>query len=350
MLKIIGSAHPRYLAATDVLIGDMSNINYEYLIYNKPIVLLANNWVNEVFPDIGIKTNLSGIKNAVERSIKYPDEYYLKREKWKNNSISFLDQHASIHYIQIILRESKLKAPVFLFITGGNSVRETNITPLYKTTVELGYPSKIIKKVKNIKYDNENTIFVGAHFVDLKSVRSGFKVHIDHDLKGIGSSNLEYAIWDYKRHKYFPNIDLHIVAGKAGEKRTKLVLGPNANRVVVGGYPKADDFIRYNTQANKENVYDELGLVSQSPLITYAPAGKKDFMKPGGSLSDEVLDEMNKLSAVWGNNYNILIKMKYKSSAIFNFKNYVKRMPFMQKKIIDSGYRWKSMYSGSEII
>jgi hypothetical protein len=32
--KVIGSADPIYLAAKDILIGDMSNTNYEFLLYD----------------------------------------------------------------------------------------------------------------------------------------------------------------------------------------------------------------------------------------------------------------------------------------------------------------------------
>ena len=49
----IGSPDPKYLAATDVLIGDMSNINYEFLLLDRPIILIANNWLKDTFPDIG---------------------------------------------------------------------------------------------------------------------------------------------------------------------------------------------------------------------------------------------------------------------------------------------------------
>jgi len=42
MYNIIGSADAKYLAATDILIGDMSNINYEFLLFNKPIILIDN--------------------------------------------------------------------------------------------------------------------------------------------------------------------------------------------------------------------------------------------------------------------------------------------------------------------
>ena len=35
--KKIGSPDPKYLAATDILISDMSNINYDFLLFNSYI-------------------------------------------------------------------------------------------------------------------------------------------------------------------------------------------------------------------------------------------------------------------------------------------------------------------------
>lgn len=84
--KIIGSAEPKYLAVTDILIGDMSNVNYEFLFYDRPIILLANDWLRENFPDIGIKTDLYGLEEAIERSLKNPDEFKEPRKFWKRKN------------------------------------------------------------------------------------------------------------------------------------------------------------------------------------------------------------------------------------------------------------------------
>lgn len=69
----IGSAEAKYLAASDILIGDMSNTNYEFLLYDRPVILLANTWVWRYFPDIGLKTALGGLRSAIERSLQLPD-------------------------------------------------------------------------------------------------------------------------------------------------------------------------------------------------------------------------------------------------------------------------------------
>jgi len=82
-----GSAEPKYLAATDILIGDMSNINYEFLIYDRPIILLANKWVQENFPDIGIKTDIKGLRAAIASSIECPDEFKAQRRYWLDKRI-----------------------------------------------------------------------------------------------------------------------------------------------------------------------------------------------------------------------------------------------------------------------
>ena len=84
--KIIASAHPKYLSATDILIGDMSDLNYEFLLFNRPIILLANDWLRKNFPDLGIKTNLEGLDDAIKRSISFPMEYENQRKYWLNQT------------------------------------------------------------------------------------------------------------------------------------------------------------------------------------------------------------------------------------------------------------------------
>ena len=99
----IGSADPKYLAATDILIGDMSNTNYEFLLYDRPVILLANDWLRENYPNIGIKTDLRGLSAAIERSLKNPDEFKSQRKYWLGKTIYKSDGQVSKRYIDIIL-------------------------------------------------------------------------------------------------------------------------------------------------------------------------------------------------------------------------------------------------------
>lgn len=351
MIQTTGNANVKYLSATDILIGDMSNINYEFLIYNRPTVLLANKWVKKVFPDIGIKAELNEIEGAINKSLDQPEKFAQARMKWLENTISYIDRSASHNYLKIILKNSGIINPSFIFITGGNTVRETNIIPLFKAAIGLKYKAQILSSSKKINsLCQDNSVVVAAHFIDLQNIKGGFKVHIDHDLKGIGTANLKYAQWDYQRNKYFPNIDLHIVPGRAGEVRTKLVLGPNKDRVIIGGYPKADHFKKFNTQMTKDSVYEELGLSPGKPLITYAPAGEESFMKPGGSYNREIINELVRLSEKYKSHYHILVKMKYNSSILGAIKSKIKQLPWVQKKIVDDGSTWLSLYRGNDII
>ena len=66
--KIIHSPDEKYLAATDLLIGDMSDINYEFLIFNRPIILLANKWVKKNWPDIGYKLDEENSDEFLEKN------------------------------------------------------------------------------------------------------------------------------------------------------------------------------------------------------------------------------------------------------------------------------------------
>lgn len=341
MFKIIGSANPKYLAATDLLIGDMSNTNYEFLLFDRPVVLLANNWLTKNFPDIGYKTNIKNLGSTIVESIEHPHEFQLSRKLWLNRTISITEEKASKRYLDIILQKAGIQKPTFILIHGGNSVRKTNLQPLIEEISGREFPQHFIHCKDKIQ-DGKN-IIIGAHCKDFHSKVPGYKVHIDHDLKGVATANLEYAIRDYKKHQYYPHIDLHIVAGKAGEKRTKLVLGPYADRTVVGGYPKGDHLLKLSTIDNKNLVYEELGFKKGIPLVSYAPAGPVNFMKPGGSLKSDVIDKLREISR--NGKLNILIKGKYNRDMKSQTIQLLKAVNIFSKKVYDDGSKWRSLFS-----
>ena len=146
MLKSIGSAEPKYLAATDLLIGDMSSINYEFLLYDRPVVLLANEWVKTNFPDIGIKANLNELRLALNHSLSHKNEYQVNRKLWLNRTICQTSEKASKRYIGTILEKSKIANPEFIFIHGGNEVRKTNLLPLVEEVERRGMNCLFIEK------------------------------------------------------------------------------------------------------------------------------------------------------------------------------------------------------------
>ena len=274
MFKIVGSAAPKYLAATDLLVGDMSNINYEFLLFDRPIVLLANDWVKRNFPDIGPKTDIENLISTIEKSFRNPNDFKDSRRLWREKTISIERNSASHRYIDIILKKSGIVNPEFIFIGGGDAVRKTNLEPLVNEVVSRGLPCLFIRKKHEVTFNNKNNlIIIAAHYIDLWPDIPGFKVHIDHDLKGIATANIEYAVMEYKRDNYFPHINLHITAGEAGTLRTKFVLGPLANRIVIGGYPKGDDFMKLNNCKNKKKVYATASIESETSQTTASPAG-----------------------------------------------------------------------------
>ena len=306
-VKKIGSAQPKYLAATDIFIGDMSNTNYEFLLFDRPVILLANQWLRKNFPDIGVKTDLTGLEDAIERSLGNPLEYREQREYWLQKTIYKPDGSSSKRCIDIMLEKSRINNPNFVFIHGGDRVvRKTNLEPLVKDAKKRGITTSFVSAFKN--RGQSDVIYVAAHVVDL-DISGGYKVHFDHDLRGEATTNIDWAINYYAKHDYFPLIDLHVAAGDVGDERTKAVLGPLSDRTVIAGYPKADDFIRLNTEENKKSVYRELGFDISKPLITYAPAAKESYMKPGGSLSKETINKLREIASRY--DYNLLIKLKY---------------------------------------
>ena len=303
----IGSADPKYLSATDILIGDMSDTNYEFLLFDRPIILLANEWLRESFPDIGIKTDLEGLEDAIYQSLEYPNEFQGQRKHWLAKTIHKPDGHSAKRVLDIITHHSGTITPRFVFIHGNDSVRKTNLDPLVTEARQAKFSVDYVARA-DLTEDPIDTIFVAAHFADL-DIPGGYKVHLDHGLKGQGTANVEMSFRDYQKHDHFPHINLHITAGEVGHKRTQWLLGPNSDRAVIGGYPKADDLLRLDTEDNKQQVYTELGIRRGGLLITYAPAGPESYAKPGGSYSGAVVDRLKKIASRIV--HNILVKMKY---------------------------------------
>jgi len=308
VFKQISSVDPKYLAATDILIGDMSDINNEFLLFNRPIILLANQWLRENFPDIGIKTGLKGIEGAIKRSIENPDEFKEQRKYWLKRTIYEPDGKSSKRVIDTTIKHSGIENPRITIIHGDNAVLKSNLEPLMSEARRRNFKVSYIKSIEGNSIGGKNNVFISAHLRYLKDP-AGYNVHLDHGLKGRGADNFEYSIGVYKEYDYFPLINLHIVAGEIGLERTRILLGPLRDRAVIAGYPKADDLIRLNSKENTREVFDELEFNKDRLLITYAPAGKKSFMKPGGSFSKEVVDELKRISSIY--NYNILVKIKY---------------------------------------
>ncbi len=350
--SIIGGADAKYLAATDILIGDMSNVNYEFLLYDRPVILLANDWVRNHFPEIGIKTDLHGLEAAIYRSLDNPREFEQKRDLWLKRTIHKPHQKgASKRYIDIMLENSGYQNPYFVLVHGNDTVRKTNIIPLAGELDLRNFNYIIADKLdQEIISRNKEVIVVAAHFKDLNDNLNGFNVHIDHDLKGKATANISYAIKDYKNNGYFPQINLHITPGEVGDRRTKYVLGPNSDRTVIGGYPKADDLLRLDNFQNKAEVYKELGFDLGIPLITYAPAGERSYMKPGGSLSEDVLVFLEDLSqkAI----FHTLVKKKYDLNAVpgQNIKKLGRSLLDRYKSLLleDCGPIWDELVSDFE--
>ena len=330
----IGSADPKYLSATDILIGDMSDINYEFLLFDRPIILLANEWLRENFPDIGIKTDLEGIEDAICRSIEHPNEFQEQRIDWLARTIHEPDGHSAKRVLDTAIQCSGIVTPSFVFIHGDNSVRKTNLNPLLREAKHAKYNVDYVARADLTKGPTD-TIFVAANFVDL-SIAGGYKVHLDHGLKGQGTANLEISSRDYQKNDYFPHINLHITAGEVGHQRTQWLLGPYGDRAVMVGYPKSDTLLKLNTGENKRDVCRELGFDPAALLVTYAPAGSMSLpMKPGGSYSPDVVNELREIAAKSG--YNVLVKLKYPQLMLM--QRILRKIGRELRKVLSAGTR-----------
>jgi len=316
--KKIGSPDPKYLAATDILISDMSNINYDFLLFNRPIVLLANEWLRENFPDLGIKTDLGGLEKAIKRSLSNPMEYEEKRKYWHKRTMHKPDGRSSERVVDAILKYSKIKNPFILLIYGNNEVLKVHLDPIYEVLKKRGIRSKFIDSFDNEKFIDKNLICISTHNELLQDISLGYKVHIDHSVKGIGVTDFDKQVIKIKEMNHFPNTDLHITEGEVSLEKTRKWLGPYRDRAIMVGYPKSDLLLKLNNDDNKKAVYEELGFDPGKILITYAPTGKYSYpFKQGASLSNEVLRGLKRISKK--DDYNILVKLRSKESLFGKF-------------------------------
>lgn len=309
-IKQIGSPDPKYLAATDILIGDMSDINYEFLLYDRPIILLANEWLKKNFPDIGIKTDLKNLNAAIKDSIDKPNEYSSQRKYWLDKTMYKPDGNSSNRVIDSIIKYSRIENPFVLLIHNNSAVLKTHLNPLYealrKRNIEVNYVGVFNKKQYGHK---NNLICISAHNQSLNNILCGYKIHIDHGLKGIGVTDFERQLIQYKEMDYFLNVDLHITEGEISYEKTKKLLGPYSKSAVMIGYPKSDTLLKLNNKENKLSVCKELGFDPCKLLITYAPAGEYSYpFKQGASLCSEVIKCLKNISK--STNYNLLVKLK----------------------------------------
>jgi CDP-glycerol glycerophosphotransferase (TagB/SpsB family) len=314
-LKKIGSPHPKYLAATDILISDMSNIIYDFLLFNRPIILIANEWLRENFPDLGIKTDLDGLEDAISRSIKYPGEFEDQRKYWLKKSIFKPDGNSSKRVIDVIVKKSGIINPFILLIHAGNEVSKMHLIPILEAIKNKRINAEVIKHFDKNKYVDlkDRLICIATHNQVLNSIEYGYKVHIDHSVKGMGTTDIKHELKIYESWQYCPGTDLHITEGETSQWATRIFLGPYKERAVMAGYPKSDTLLYFNKKDNKKSVCEELNFNIDKLLITYAPTGKYRYpLKQGASLSNKVLDRLKKISVE--NDYNILVKFRSRES------------------------------------
>lgn len=324
----IASPDPAYLAATDILIGDMSDINYEFLLFDRPVILLANQWLCDNFPDIGIKTDLASLEHGINRSLLNPNEYTDSRKYWLDKTMNNPDGSSSNRVVDCIIKHSKINNPYFLLIHGGDEVLKTHLESICMALKERNIKVDYINRFKG-KYNSNNVVCLSANNSLLEDIPYGYKVHIDHGVKGVGVTDFEKQLLQYKDNDYFPSVDLHITEGEVSYEKTKKLIGPYSNRAVMVGYPKSDILLRLKKPETKIAVCKSLNINPQKPLITYAPAGIYQYpFKQGGSLSYEVLRKLKRISK--SNDYNVLIKLKNKRHNPYllplkKIKSFVKR-------------------------
>ena len=311
MVRFVFSSNPEYLATADILIGDMSDINYEFLLFDRPIVLLANEWLLNNFPDIGIKTSLFSLGEALRRSIENPSEYSESRRHWLKKVIHNPDGNSSNRVVDTIMDFFKKTNPNFLLLHGGDSVLKSHLDPLYEVLLKRNLPTIYTDYFDDQYSKGLETISISPNNWLLRNIKHGFRVHIDHGVKGVGVTDFEAQKQQYKHNGFFPRTDLHITEGEISFEKTRKLLGPFSNRTVMVGYPKSDTLMKFNNERNKIEIKKKLGFDPNKPIVMYAPAGPYSYpFKQGGSLNYKTLRAINKLSQT--GHYGVLVKLKNK--------------------------------------
>tara|TARA_B100000963_G_scaffold361656_1_gene398489 strand:+ start:7006 stop:7992 length:987 start_codon:yes stop_codon:yes gene_type:complete len=307
MFKIINESYPNILSVTDILIGDMSDINYEFLLVDKPIILISNAWLDKNFPDLGER--ISNIKQLHKTLLKIQniDNFVKNRDFYKKKAFFIYNNTNSKETLRKIIEFSNIDNPIISLHHNNNQIYKSNLLPLKKAAENMH-----LEVYENFSNSLPNIIHIAAHFAVLKnpSISNDFCVHLDHGLKGDGTANVEISLADYKKNNFFPNVDLHITAGPMGFERTKKLLGTNSDRAIQGAYPKADYIINGNNNNNRYSICKRYNLDPNLPIITYASAGEESLEKPGGSLSKEIIAELRNIHKLGG--YNVVVKLKYK--------------------------------------
>ena len=304
--KVIGRSEPNILCATDYLIGDMSDINYEFLLLNKPIILLSNEWLDENFPCLGMRiSDASQIADALN-TVENNDAFAESRKYFLRKAFAVTDASNADVALHTILSEAKVENPILALHHKNNIIFKSNLMPLRRSAEEIG-----VKVVQNQRLRSPNVINVAAHFNCLLDpiIAKNFCVHLDHGLKGEGTANVNISANDYIKNEFFPSVDLHLTAGEMGQTRTEMLLGPLKSRAKIGGYPKATSIIEDARDDKRRTILKFYGLNPSLPVVTYAPAGEESFEKPGGSLSKNVIRELKHLSK--NAKCNVVVKLKY---------------------------------------
>jgi hypothetical protein len=225
----------------------------------------------------------------------------------------------------VIIEKSGITNPYILFIHGDNDVSKVHLDPLFSAAREkcfsCGFAGYFDEKTHASQKD---LLIVSTHNNILDDIKYGYRIHIDHSVKGKGVTDFNSLCLLYKEKEYYKNTDLQVTEGEISFENTKLLMGPLKDRVIMAGYPKSDTLLKYNTAENKEQVYRELGLKNDRILITYAPTGKYRYpFKQGASLSKEMLNHLKIIAKT--NDYNILVKLRSKETLYEKMSKIVNR-------------------------
>ena len=249
--KIVNNADSKYLAVTDILIGDMSDIVHEFLIFNRPIILLKNDWVIKEMANIGIKCDISfeDIVRSIKRYQDNSDLYRKERMEWLRKTHYKPDGNSSKRVVESIITKSGIDNPRLVFLHNNNDINYVTIKPIYFKANEMGVQTILQDRFKEKKHSHNN-IYIASHNEYLNFI-PGYKVHVDHGNKGPGVTEMVNKIKQWEKANYWRNTDLFITEGPISYERTQNVLGPFKEKAIMVGFPRSDEYIELDSPETK---------------------------------------------------------------------------------------------------
>jgi hypothetical protein len=300
---------PYWLAKADIFVGDMSDLTYEALILDIPILQFENKWIKDNFPVVGERFKTGSElyqKLSAMMSQEIPIGTSLKYSNIIDNVID-CPSNSEGRILTELSSTFSLPNVNFEFHHLNNHIYKEILFPILDQ-IKKYYPKYTVidttRSTKLINKPNFRNVSLICHVETSHILKNDdYIIHIGHGLKGDGTAFLGKSIELYRSNNHFIKIDKFYVAGKMGKDRLTNVLGVGCDRISIVGYAKITKLIQSRRKLQKRK------RVSDKITILYGPAGIREPDKPGGSVTISLLYNLIKV----GLKPNVCVVIKVKS-------------------------------------